>query len=568
MKLRHLLFLLLLLSGIVPLAVSSVLLISQNRELLVTQETDYLTRSAEFLSVELNAKLGTLRHRLEQLGGAVAGAPGESLDSKLRQPWVTRHLQDVLASSSELVGLRLLNGRGEGPQVASTQFGDPISGPLVAAFEAARAGAGEIFSLVVLPGNLPVALLAVPMVTLAGEPLYVEGVLRLPPLDVLSQGDGEVSVFLVDREGAVLWSQGSSASGEAAIAGSDLVRDFVQFPANMTRPHRLSIAGREVQLLARISPVAEAGWGVVIQKPVAEAFLAVRKMVLKTAASTVILVVLALLVAVLAARKLSEPIQRLTETSHEIAAGNFGKRVEVLGLGSEMGQLASDFNRMSSHVEQYVEQLRAAARANRELFVGSMRAFVAAIDAKDPYTRGHSERVATHSRTIARFLGLDEGLQDKTWVGSLLHDVGKIGIEDRILLKGGVLSDEEYEEMKRHPVIGEEIMSRIEQLKEMLPVIRWHHEAWNGKGYPDGLSGQEIPLMARITGVADTFDAITTNRPYQTAYEPTFAVETIQKLAGVRFDPKVVTAFLAAYEAGEIQIRRDTAPAVPTAAAG
>jgi putative nucleotidyltransferase with HDIG domain len=225
--------------------------------------------------------------------------------------------------------------------------------------------------------------------------------------------------------------------------------------------------------------------------------------------------------------------------------------------------LATDFNRMSGHVQSYVDQLRRAAQANQDLFIGSMRAFVAAIDAKDPYTRGHSERVAAHSRTIARHLGLDRAMEHRVWVGALLHDVGKIGVEDHILKKGGVLTSEEYEEMKKHPVIGAQIMSRIEQLREMIPAIRWHHEAWNGKGYPDGLVADRIPLMARIVGVADTFDAITTNRPYQRAYEPDFAVKKVRELAGQRFDAKVVTAFLRAYEAGEVQLRRPAPPAAP-----
>ncbi|MDH3745442.1 MAG: HD domain-containing protein, partial [Acidobacteriota bacterium] len=126
------------------------------------------------------------------------------------------------------------------------------------------------------------------------------------------------------------------------------------------------------------------------------------------------------------------------------------------------------------------------------------------------------------------------------------------------------------EEMKRHPVIGAEIMSRIDQLREMIPAIRWHHEAWNGKGYPDGLVGERIPLMARIVGVADTFDAITTNRPYQKAYEPAFAVQKLRELAGQRFDAKVVTAFLRAFEAGQVQLRRPVespTPAQPAVAA-
>jgi HD-GYP domain-containing protein (c-di-GMP phosphodiesterase class II) len=161
--------------------------------------------------------------------------------------------------------------------------------------------------------------------------------------------------------------------------------------------------------------------------------------------------------------------------------------------------------------------------------------------------------VAAFSRTISRYLQLPEETQHKIWIGALLHDVGKIGVEDRILRKDGVLAPDEYEQMKMHTVIGAEIMAPIEQLKEMIPAIRWHHEAWNGRGYPDGLKGEQIPLFARIVAVADTFDAITTNRPYQQAYSLQFAVETITRLTGSRFDAKIVTAFLRAFEAGEIR---------------
>jgi len=223
------------------------------------------------------------------------------------------------------------------------------------------------------------------------------------------------------------------------------------------------------------------------------------------------------------------------------------------GLSFEFADLAEDFNQMSGHVGRYVQQLRQAAQVNRDLFIGSLRAFVAAIDAKDPYTRGHSERVAAVSRVIARSLGLPEDVQHKIWIGALLHDVGKIGVEDQVLRKAGKLSEEEFDQMKAHTVIGAEIMTPIEQIREMIPAIRSHHEAWNGRGYPDGLRGEQIPLYARIVGVADTFDAITTNRPYQKAYSLQFAVETITRLTGSRFDAKIVTAFLRAFEAGDVR---------------
>jgi putative nucleotidyltransferase with HDIG domain len=219
---------------------------------------------------------------------------------------------------------------------------------------------------------------------------------------------------------------------------------------------------------------------------------------------------------------------------------------------------------MAGNIEALVRRLKQALRQNQELFLETIKTLAAAIDAKDPYTRGHSERVAAYSRIIAKHLGLPADEQHRIWVGALLHDVGKIGIEDRILRKSGVLTDEEYEQMKLHPVIGAQIMSRIEQLKEMIPAIRWHHEAWDGNGYPDGLSAEQIPLSARIVGVADTFDAITTNRPYQKAYEPLFAVETIIKLTTKRFDVHVVEAFKVAFESGQIQKRQPAQPAGPT----
>jgi len=278
----------------------------------------------------------------------------------------------------------------------------------------------------------------------------------------------------------------------------------------------------------------------------------VNRMIFNVVLSTVVLVALALSSAFLAARWVSRPMQRLTETTHAIAAGKFG-RVDLAGLSFEFADLAEDFNQMSGHIESYVRRLQQAAHANRDLFIGSLRAFAAAIDAKDPYTRGHSERVAAMSRTILKSLGLAEEQQHKIWIGALLHDVGKIGVEDEVLRKAGKLTEAEFEQMKAHTVIGAEILTPIEQLKDMIPAIRSHHEAWNGRGYPDGLKGEQIPLYARIVAVADTFDAITTNRPYQKAYSLRFAVETITRLTGSRFDAKIVTAFLRAFEAGDIR---------------
>jgi putative nucleotidyltransferase with HDIG domain len=361
-----------------------------------------------------------------------------------------------------------------------------------------------------------------------------------------------------DQVARVLWTSDnvSDASRDALLANPDVVQvaESDQAFAFGTRYMVTEEGGRSVSMLAQVSPLPGTDWAVVVQKPEAAAFAAVDEMVGNALLATVLLVALALALAALAARWVSRPIQRFTETSHEIAEGNFGRRVEVSGLAVELADLARDFNRMSAHVESYVARLQRAAEVNRDLFIGSIRAFAAAIDAKDPYTRGHSERVASLARTIARHLQLPDADQQKVWIGALLHDVGKLGVEDRVLRKIGQLTDEEYEQMKAHTVIGAEIIRSIEPLREMVPTIRWHHEAWNGRGYPDGKRGEEIPLPARIVAVADTFDAVTTNRPYQKAHSMEEALAIVTRLTGTRFDAKVVTAFLRAYEGGEVRL--------------
>ena len=561
LKLSHLLLMMLLVVGILPLAISSFLLIWQNREVLETQERTYLTRSAGSLSVELNNYLESSFRQLQQLGTSLLAVPQpERLESRLGQPWVASYLSDFMVANSNLLALRVLDPNGVGPRLGPSDLAPSAVTALDHAFDERKGKAKPAFRFTVLPRvNEPVAVLVIPVVegTTAGRPvLYIEALARLQLMEAVfrQESRGEVSAFLIDRSGGVLWSENASQDLRLAVKRSDLVHDFTRYPLSLTAEYPFSINGKTRWMIGTVSPVTVAGWGVVVLKPSQSAFPVVRKMVVNTLLSTLLLVLLALVLAAVAARHISRPIQRLAETTHAIAAGDFDQRVETSGLGVELTELAQDFNRMGSYLARYIGRLQVAAQANRELFIGSIRAFAAAIDAKDPYTRGHSERVALMSRAIAAQLGRSEEFQHRVWLAALLHDVGKIGIEDRILKKGGVLSDAEYEKVKAHPVIGEEILRSIDSLQDVLPAIRGHHEAWNGKGYPDGLRGEQIPLMARVVAVADTFDAITTSRPYQGAHAAQFAVDTITKLTGSRFDAKVVTAFLRSYEAGEIHL--------------
>lgn len=567
LRLRHLVFLLLVVAGAVPLAISNSVLIHQNRDLLETEEKSYLTESAQSLSRELNDYLAGIKRQLHQLGGGLLAVPGPArLEERLREPWVSSYLQRFSVGNPNLLALRVLDPEGAGPRFSPPDLDVAVSEALDGAFASALAGGGSAYRFAVLStANEPVAVVAIPVAADdGGVALVVEAVARLRLMEAVfeREAQGRVGAFLIDRDGRLLWSEGADARTAASLADSNLVRDFVNKPLHLTAEYTVETDRGPVAMLGQVAPVEETGWGVVVHKPVSSAFESARRMVISAVLSTLLLLLLAMLLALVVSRWIGQPIGRLINTTHEIASGNFGKRLEEERVVAELADLATDFNRMSGYVENYVDRLRAAAQKNRELFISSIRAFAAAIDAKDPYTRGHSERVAELSKAIARHLGQSEEFQQRLWIGALLHDVGKIGIEDAVLRKGGVLTAEEFDQMKRHPAVGAEILQPLVELREMIPAVRWHHENWNGRGYPDGLRGEDIPLMARIVAVADCFDAITTDRPYQRGYEPRYASEVITKLAGSRFDAKVVTAFLRAFEVGDLAVEPSDATLV------
>jgi putative nucleotidyltransferase with HDIG domain len=258
-------------------------------------------------------------------------------------------------------------------------------------------------------------------------------------------------------------------------------------------------------------------------------------------------------------------LEVLTESSRAIARGDFSQRVQ-LSSRTEIGELAGTFNTMSEELEQFVADLKRAAEENRALFLNSIQMLAGAVDEKDPYTRGHSDRVTRYSVMLATELGLPDDFVEKLRISAQLHDVGKIGIEDRVLKKPGALTPEEFEIMKTHTTKGANILRPVKQLQEMLPGIELHHESLDGRGYPYGLKGDAIPLMARIIAVADTFDAITTNRPYQTAHDGAYAVRVINSLALKRLDPKVVAALTALFERGQIHVVHGSAAPPPSTA--
>jgi putative two-component system response regulator len=175
-----------------------------------------------------------------------------------------------------------------------------------------------------------------------------------------------------------------------------------------------------------------------------------------------------------------------------------------------------------------------------------------AIEVRDPYTRGHVERVMNYALALARILGWESGALSQLRFGSILHDIGKIHVRESTLQKPGPLNSEEWEEIKQHPVFGVEMIRGVDYLSPAVPVILNHHERWNGSGYPAGLLGADIPLAARIVAVADSFDAMTTIRPYRPVMTPEKACLEITSQSGSQYDPRVVEAFRQAWDLQEI----------------
>lgn len=180
---------------------------------------------------------------------------------------------------------------------------------------------------------------------------------------------------------------------------------------------------------------------------------------------------------------------------------------------------------------------------SNQMFLGSLHAMSGAIDARDPYTQGHSERVARLGFELAQLMKLSEPACQEIYLAGILHDIGKIGIPDAVLLKNGSLTDDEFRIIQKHPEIGYRIIERLGQLQFALPGVLHHHERWDGKGYPHGLAGEAIPLMARVLAVADAFDAMTSSRPYRDAMPLTKAVSIISGGAGEQWDAEIVACF-------------------------
>ena len=254
-------------------------------------------------------------------------------------------------------------------------------------------------------------------------------------------------------------------------------------------------------------------------------------------------------------RNFDQQLYIILLTGHKDLAPPLGtlKQLDIQGYCEKSDNLNQLILLVESAIKS-VSQMRTINNINEELeeknkdlekaYLDTIGIIRQTVEAKDPYTKGHSDRVSKYSVLIGRKLGLDEKELHVLEIGGFFHDIGKIGIPDNILLKEAKLNYEEYEQIKKHPLIGANILIGVKMFEEIIPIVLHHHERFDGKGYPNGLFGENIPYLARIVSVADAYDAMTTKRSYRNALPIEVAIAELKKCSGMQFEPKIVDAFV------------------------
>jgi HD-GYP domain-containing protein (c-di-GMP phosphodiesterase class II) len=557
----------LLVISIVPMYFYSAKVESINGERLKTNEQLLQNTVTRSLADDLAQHQRSLRMMLANLSSAIQIASGGDLsETNIHSPELRALLEHFASSDEEIAYATLLNSDAKGIYSGTIVPDAFLNRELERAYSAAREGReynGQ--ALVVGEGKSARTVFLVSYPVKYGD-RFLGMIATVVDLQFLIRrlqevAGGGLTPYVVDSQGRLVAAATPGFATGQDMKNLDIVRTFVgrgnKARFAETREFTMGNGFDRVAMLGTFSPVMSLNWAVVVQKPSNDAYRDVIDMQGTARLLALVAVLISILVSIFAARRITNPLQVLTQSSRALARGDFSQRVNLLSR-TEIGELANTFNTMSDELEHFIEDLKRAAEENRELFMGSIQMLAGAVDEKDPYTRGHSDRVTRYSLMIAEEMKQPSSFLETLRVSAQLHDVGKIGIEDHILKKPGALTEEEFEVMKTHTTKGANILRPVTQLAEMLPGIELHHEALDGRGYPYGLQGDQIPLLARVIAVADTFDALTTNRPYQQAHTPDQALQIIKNLAGKRLDPEAVAALLAVYAHGDIKIQRFT----------
>jgi HD-GYP domain-containing protein (c-di-GMP phosphodiesterase class II) len=550
--------------GVLPLVGTSWQLVSENREGLQLSQKELQSGKARALSQQVSIYVRSLSGQVAAIARTLeVEAEGRPLAHRIarirEQGSLARFITEDESAPVSLTSISLVDATGSG-----ARSGIALREPAIEQAEQEGVIRGlqgrAMISHPIMSSSLqePVLVLAEPVSPGAGPRQGVVVVVatlgRLWQLTRELAQEGIFEVYVVDGRGRlVAHSDPARLEGDLDLGGLDIVRLFLasQGRTGATVPFTLGSGPEARRMLGTYMSIAPLGWGAIVQVEEKAAYYAADRMRARSYSLVAVAALLAAVLGTLLAGEISRPIHELARGARRLAGGDFSTRVEVRAQ-NEVGLLAEAFNQMGQEIEGAIEEIRQAAARNKELFMGSIRMLANAIDEKDPYTRGHSERVAFYSMLMARHLGMPPDEVERVHLSGLIHDVGKIGIEDKILRKPSALTEDEYEIMKQHPRKGEYILEAVPLLKSMAGAGLQHHENWDGSGYPDGLRGEAIPLLGRIVAVADAFDAMTTDRPYSKAMTFEAALARLRFLAGKKFDGKCVDGIEKAAACGDL----------------
>jgi HD-GYP domain-containing protein (c-di-GMP phosphodiesterase class II) len=557
--------------GVVPLVWTSWDVVTRSRESLEVNQQEWQLDKARLISTQVAIYVDSLRSQVRAIARTLemdvgAGGFGARIAHIKQQKSLERYLQTSgYQAAPALVYVSVVDPTGIGAESGLFLRDARLVEQLLEAVQRGQRG-HPMISVPVIAESLqePVVVLGEPVVGEGKVLGVVLAVASLQPIREITKntGGGIFEVYVIDNRGHLIAHSDPAHPLTVDLSDVEIVRIFLsasQDPQGRRSggfgTTRFDIVDEQQQtrhMLGTYMRVQdESEWGVIVQVDVEKAYFTAIEMRNKSLQVVAVVTALAVVLGFLFAGQISRPVQQLAAGARRLAGGDYATRVDVRS-GNEVGVLADAFNQMGDEIQKAIEEIKRRAEENKELFMGSIRMLANAIDEKDPYTRGHSERVAYYSACLAKHRGMGLEEVERVHLSGIIHDVGKIGIEDKILRKAAALTDEEYEIMKQHPTKGEHILEAVPLLKEKAGDGLMHHENVDGSGYPKGLKGEEIPLFGRIVSVADAFDAMTTDRPYSKAMTFEAAIARLKFLAGKKFDPGSVDAFEKAFLSGDV----------------
>lgn len=568
MRLFNTLLLLMLLASLIPLAILGWVSVGDTREMLVRDTQELAQERVKQLRMKVERQLE------EPVRAVTALARVPDLFG-LQQSEQRSHIAAVLNQRRELLAITAFSPQKERIRGLQAFAVSDLSPTEVAAHEARAqaliaSGSGDVqFSDAVFSASRSalVMTLAFPV----GDPVkgYIAAELSLQSIGEILAHERIGSngfVYVTDPRGQLI----SAGAGTHAQLRENLqqrapvqhlFKNAALMPRGVDLVHVGNFGEGPEAVVAAYAVLPQTGWAIVSEQPITAAYAQAASMVQRLLVFLIAGGVLALALAAIFSRRVTRPLKNFNTASLELAQGKFGVQVQVnVGRKNELGELAQTFNYMSQQLLAYDKENRRLYESLEEGYLQTIIALANSIDSKDSYTRGHSQRVADVAVEIGRELALTDRELKQLQYGGILHDVGKIGIIEPILCKQSRLTDEEMQVMRQHPEIGDSIIQPITFLQSVRSAIRNHHERWDGTGYPDKLKGEEIPMLARIVGCADTFDACTSTRPYQKAMPIEVAMGILEKLSGSQLDPEVVGAMKRVLEKKGVRVEGSRQP--------